>query len=84
MQDPGGENLKQEMGEIMHERFCESLKNMRDSIPADMDRTSDSDIKNAREHYKGLAEARGSHGIAISVLDSPPNVLLKSRMMAKC
>lgn len=70
MQGPGGESLKQEMGEITHEKFCEILKKMHNSIPIDVDRTSENDIKSARERYKGLYEAGGSHGIAISVLDS--------------
>lgn len=80
MRSGEGAKLKEEMGEITHQKFCEILKNMRDSISPDIDRTSNRDIKIARERYKKLSEAGGVHGIAISVLDTQqPRVYLSKR-----
>ena len=54
---------------ITHATFLRILRDMRNSIPADADRPSHKEIKDARSRYETLLRVGGIQGIAISALD---------------
>ncbi|KAN0101347.1 hypothetical protein V8E55_001331, partial [Tylopilus felleus] len=55
---------------ITHATFLRILKDMRDSIPAEIDRPSGKEIREARSRYETLLRVGGVQGIAISALDA--------------